>query len=139
MTERKPPGSTWESWTERLIREAELRGEFKNLRSAGQPLPDVDEPYDNAWWLRKKLRDENLSALPPTLQIRREAEHALKKIRTLRSEDEVRKIIDALNQKIRELNAKPSPGPPSTMAPFDVDRVVDTWRRHTDARDDAPG
>ncbi len=129
MTERKPIGSSWESWTERLIREAESRGEFDDLSGAGQPIPDLDEPYDDAWWLRRKLRDEKVSALPPTLRIRREAERTLQTIRAMRSENDVREAIERLNAKIRDVNAKPSPGPPSTMSPFDVDRVIERWRR----------
>jgi hypothetical protein len=138
VTERKPPGSSWESWTEKLIREAETRGEFENLSSSGQPIPDLDEPYESGWWIRKKLRDEKLSALPPTLQIRREAERTLEKIRAMSSEDAVRDAMEALNAKIRELNAHPSSGPPSTMAPFDVERVVAAWRRTRDRDQEGP-
>ena len=32
MTERKPPGVSWESWIDRQIREAEERGAFADPR-----------------------------------------------------------------------------------------------------------
>lgn len=32
MSERKPPGLSWESWIDKQIREAEERGAFANLR-----------------------------------------------------------------------------------------------------------
>ncbi|MGE0433012.1 MAG: DUF1992 domain-containing protein, partial [Planctomycetota bacterium] len=31
MVDRKPTGMQWESWIDRLIREADERGEFDNL------------------------------------------------------------------------------------------------------------
>ena len=33
MTERKPPGVTFETWTDKLVRLAIERGEFDNLSS----------------------------------------------------------------------------------------------------------
>ncbi len=54
--DRKPPKVAWESWVERKIRESMERGEFDNLPGQGQPLPDLARPYDELWWLRKKLR-----------------------------------------------------------------------------------
>src|SRR5262245_22253312 len=61
MTERKPAGVSWESWVERQIREAMERGEFDDLPGVGQPLPNIDQPYDPMWWLKEKLRRENVS------------------------------------------------------------------------------
>ncbi len=40
MTGRKPPGVSWESWTERKIREGIERGEFDGLPGAGKPPRD---------------------------------------------------------------------------------------------------
>jgi len=40
---------------ERRISEAMERGEFDNLPGAGRPLADLDEPYDEWWWVRKWL------------------------------------------------------------------------------------
>src|SRR5436190_23946076 len=67
MTEKKPPKVSWESWIERKIRESMEAGEFDNLPGSGEPIPDLARPYDELWWLRKKLRDEQLSIDPPTL------------------------------------------------------------------------
>jgi len=43
MTERKPPGVSWESWFEEQIRQAQEGGAFENLPGAGKPLPDLEE------------------------------------------------------------------------------------------------
>ena len=66
----------WESPVERAIREAQERGEFDDLPGAGKPLPDLGDPDDPLWWLRRKAEREQLDlslALPTALQLRKEA------------------------------------------------------------------
>ena len=76
MAEKKPPGVSWESWVERQIRDSMERGEFDNLPGAGKPLPTI-ALTDEAWWIREKLRHENVSYLPPTLAIRKELDNTM--------------------------------------------------------------
>ncbi len=71
MTQRKPTGLGWESWIDRQIREAEERGEFDDLPGAGEPLPGLDKPFDELWWVKDKLRREGLTYMPPSLAVRR--------------------------------------------------------------------
>lgn len=129
MTERKPPGVNWESWIDRVIREGRDRGEFDNLPGAGRPLPDLDKPRDEMWWVKQLLRRENVAFTPPTLAIRKELEDAMELIAQQGSEDEVRSIIAAINTRIREVNSSPSSGPPSSVMPLDVDETVRKWRQ----------
>jgi hypothetical protein len=128
MTERKPPGVSFGTWVERQIREATERGEFDNLPGAGKPIADLDKPHDELWWVKQKLRRENLSYLPATLALRKEAEDALAAASKARSEAQVRRILAAVNRKILEGNWKAASGPPLNLMPFDVERVVRTWR-----------
>src|SRR5262249_3341711 len=58
MTERKPPGTSWESFIERQIREAQEAGAFENLPGQGKPIPDVGVEYDPDWWAKKLLQRE---------------------------------------------------------------------------------
>ncbi len=129
MTERKPPGLEFETWVERQIREAAERGEFDNLPGAGEPFTDLHQPYDDLWWIKEKLRRENLSYLPPTLALRKEASDALAAASRATSEAEVRRIVTGINDKIREAIRKPLSGPPLDLAPFDVERIVADWRQ----------
>jgi hypothetical protein len=132
MSERKPPGVSFESWVEKQIREATERGEFADLPGAGKPLPGLEEPYDELWWVKRKMRREGLSYLPPTLALRKEAEDALVAASQARSEREVRLIVGDINDKIVEATRRPLDGPPLTLVPFDVERVVREWReRHS--------
>jgi hypothetical protein len=128
MTERKPPGIGFQTWVERQIREAIERGEFDNLPGAGKPIPDLDKPHDELWWVKDKLRREHLAYLPPTLALRKEAEDARAAALAARSERQVRRILAAINRKIAEGNRTAASGPPLNLTPFDVDRVVGDWR-----------
>ena len=128
MTERKPPGIGFGTWVERQIREATERGEFDNLPGAGKPIADLDKPHDELWWIKQKLRREQLSYLPPTIALRKEAEEALLEASRAGSEDQVRRIVADINRKIVEGNRKAASGPPLNLMPFDVERVVRDWR-----------
>ena len=128
MTERKPPGVGFETWVERQLREAAERGAFDDLPGAGKPIPDLDKPHDELWWVKQKLRRENFSYLPPTIALRRQAEEALEAAAQAGSEDEVRRIVAGINARIIEGNRKAASGPPLNLAPFDVERVVGGWR-----------
>jgi hypothetical protein len=130
MTAREPSAEGFGMWVERLIREAADRGELDNLAGAGKPIPDLDQPYDEAWWIKRKLRQENLSYLPPTLALRKEAEDALAAVARARSERQVRRIVEDINHKILEANRKAASGPPLNLMPFDVERLLKTWRDH---------
>ena len=136
MTERKPPGVGFETWVERQLREAAERGAFDDLPGAGKPIPDLDKPHDELWWVRQKLRRENCSYLPPTIVLRRQAEEALEVAAQAGSEDEVRRIVAGINARIIEGNRKAASGPPLNLTPFDVERVVRGWR---DRRGSAEG
>jgi hypothetical protein len=128
MTRRKPAGARWESWIDHQIREAEERGEFDDLPGAGKPIPDLDKPFDEMWWVKDKLRREGLSYMSPTVALRKEAHDALVAASRASSEAEVRKIISAINEKIREAHRRAIAGPPLMLVPYDVERVVREWR-----------
>lgn len=128
MTQRKPPGMGFESWIDRQIREAQERGEFDDLPSAGKPLPGAGEPLEEDWWLKKKVREEEGSAgLPPSLVLRRQAEIAKARALAARTGDEARAIIEEMNAKILDALRKPLSGPPLNLMPFDVEQVVREW------------
>jgi hypothetical protein len=128
VTDRKPPGVGFGTWVERQIRVATERGAFDVLPGAGKPIADLDEPHDELWWVRRKLRQEQLSYLPPTLALRKAAEDALLEASRAPSEEQVRRIVADINARILEGNRKAASGPPPNLVPFDVERVVRTWR-----------
>lgn len=135
MTERKPPGVPFESWVDKQIHDAQERGDFDRLPGAGKPLPnDLESPYDELWWVKRKMAREGLSVLPPGLALRKEAEDALTAAYAAPTERIVRKIITHVNVKIRDMLLKPPPGPPLGRKPYDVEEVVREWRARREGR-----
>ncbi len=123
----KKPGETHDRYVDRIIREAQEQGEFERLRGAGKPLP-LTGVLEEAWWIKEKLRREKLSDLPDALAIRLEAERALAEVARLSDERLVRARLEELNVRIRKLNRTHVAGPPTTLAPLDVEAVLARWR-----------
>src|SRR5215510_5848473 len=97
MTERKPPGTSWETWIDAQIRVAMEQGAFDNLPGAGKPLPGLDREYDPLWWVKQLAQREKISMLPPSLELARKVETELAAIEKLPDEATVRHRLDALN------------------------------------------
>lgn len=124
---RRKAGESYESYVERLIREAQEDGEFDRL-PRGKPLPLTGGPPPEGWWAKEKLRREKLSDLPDSVAIRREAEIVLAEVARESDERIVRERLAALDRRIRKLNRTHVAGPPTTLAPLDVEAVVERWR-----------
>jgi len=54
---------------ENRIRKAMERGDFDGLPGLGKPIPDLDAPYDELWWIRKWIAREGLE---PVQELRAE-------------------------------------------------------------------
>ncbi|WP_084470097.1 DUF1992 domain-containing protein [Jiangella gansuensis] len=138
MTERKPPGLSFESWIDKQIRDAQERGEFDDLPLTGKPLPSR-RPGDELWWVREKLAREGESTdalLPTPLRLRKEIHRLPETLRDVRSEQAVREIVRELNTRIVEWLRAPS-GPQITVRTVDADAVVEQWRTDTAEADGA--
>ncbi|MBO2451364.1 DUF1992 domain-containing protein [Actinomadura barringtoniae] len=130
MTERKPPGLSFESWIDGQIREAEGRGEFADLPGAGKPLPDAGKPLEENWWIKQKLASEGLAAIPhPTLALRKEIEDALAAAPDAPTEHHVRRLLEPINEKIAVYQRMPPPGPLLGRRQIDIDQVLEDWRQ----------
>lgn len=129
MTERKPPEESWESFTERKIREAQSEGAFANLPGLGKPIPGIDEPDDENRWIREKLRREQLIVLPPILEARLRKERELAALPQMGSEHEVRRRMERVNEEIRKAHYSHVAGPSEGVLPVDVEAALCEWRR----------
>jgi Domain of unknown function (DUF1992) len=129
MTERKPPGTSWETWIDAQIRVAREQGAFDNLAGAGKPLPNLGQEYDPDWWVKQLIQREQISILPPSLKQLRKVETELAAIEKLHDEATVRRRVAALNVEIAKVNATALEGPPTRLGTLNVDKVVAKWRR----------
>jgi hypothetical protein len=118
---------SWHVLAEERIRDAQAAGQFDNLPGFGKPLPGIDEPYDEHWWIRDKLKREQLSLLPPALAIRLDVEKTLRGLASLTRESEVRSAIAALNTRIEKSSFATAWGPPVDVLPLDADSLVEAW------------
>ena len=128
MSPRKPPGVSWESFVEQQIRRAREESAFDDLPGAGEPLPNLEDAADPLWWAKSLVVRERVSVLPPALEIRRTAERVMAEIAVLGREEVVRERLEALDAEIRRLNARVGEGPPTNLAPLDVEAILRTWR-----------
>src|SRR5262245_55241106 len=121
MTERKPPGTSWETWIDAQIRVAKEQGVFDNLPGAGKPLPSLGQEHDPDWWVKQLVQREQISALPPSLELLRKVEKELAAIELLHDEAAVRRRVAALNVEIARVNATVMEGPPTRLGTLDVE------------------
>lgn len=119
----------WESAVEQQIRDGIARGEFADLPGRGKPLDSLDADHDEDWWLKAKLRAERLSYLPPTIRIRKELEEAREAMAAASTESVIRRLVDDINVKIRDINRRGAEGPPSTVMVLDPEAEVARWRQ----------
>lgn len=128
MTQRKPPGTSFESWIDRQIEDARERGAFEHLPGHGEPLANLGEADDPLWWAKQLVRREGLSVLPASLEVRRLVERLWESLPKLRSERQVREALNAVNASIRKANRSAWQGPPTTQAPLDEEEMLARWR-----------
>ena len=122
---------------ERLIREAQERGEFDNLAGAGKPLRNLTGSGARDWVTGWVQREDLSGVLPPELALRKEAEQIVDTVSELRTEEQVRAAVEELNRRIREMRLRPpsghNRGPESFLRTVSADRVVNEWRERRQA------
>jgi len=139
VTERRPPGTSFESWIDRQIREATERGEFDNLPGTGKPIPGQGQPDDELWWVKDFMRREGLpteTLLPTSLRLRKDVERLPETVARLHSEKAVLAAVAELNARIRSWLLAPSE-PLVHLAPVDADEVLAQWRAARETRSPA--
>lgn len=132
MTQRKPPQLSFETWIDHQIRDAEQRGLFEQLPGAGKPQANLAEAEDPMWWAKQLLRREDVSILPPAIEVRVRAHKLREVLADFPSERALREAAEALNADIRRVNRMASEGPPTSQAPLDVEELVAAWRAARD-------
>ena len=133
MTQRKPPGMSFETWVDQQITQAQARGEFDGLAGAGKPLPKWS-PDEGAYeWVVAKARTENLDVfgmLPPGLALRKEREDLPRRAAALPSEAAVRALGEDFNERVQAFWRRPQESRWSPVPGLaDVDELVTAWVR----------
>jgi hypothetical protein len=130
MTERKPPGMSFETWVDSQISRGIARGDFDDLPGAGKPLPPREDSMVE--WVIAKAREENLDVfgmLPPGLALRKEKEDLPRRAAALPSEAAVRALVEDFNDRVRLFWRRPQDPPVVVVGLADADAVLTEWRR----------
>lgn len=128
---RKPHDISFDTWIEHQIRAAEERGLFEQLPGAGKPQAKLAEVEDPLWWAKQLLKREDVSILPPAMEMRVRAHKLREVLADFPSERALREAAEALNAEIRRVNRLASEGPPTSQALLDVEDLVAEWRAAT--------
>jgi hypothetical protein len=122
------------TWVDLQIRQAMARGEFDDLPGAGKPIADLGTQHDPDWWLKRMVKREQVSVLPPSLQLRKEDAELDERLDKLSVESEVRREVEEFNARVLRARYTPVDGPPLITQPRDVDATVAAWRERRNAR-----
>lgn len=142
MTERKPPGVSYETWVDRQITQAQERGDFTALPGAGRPLRNLDREETAYDWALAKARREGVDTaamLPPGLRLRRERDELPDRAALLRTEAEVRALAEDYNARVEAFWRRPAESRWAAVPGLaDVEALVEGWRRDRPPPDPAP-
>ena len=78
--------------------------------------------------MKQLIRREQISMLPPALELQRRVEKQLAAIEKMADEAAVRREIAALNADIAKVNATVVEGPSTRLGVLDEDQIVAGWR-----------
>ena len=111
-----------------MMRDAEAEGAFEGLAGRGRPIEGIDRPYDENWWIKRKLEQEKVSAVPEAIRLRREVDARVKRLPECGLEEALRIEVREINALIQRANAAPAPmGGLAVLAPLDADAMVEVW------------
>ena len=134
MTERKPPGMSFQTWVDSQITASIDRGDFADLSGAGEPLRDLGREQTAYDWALAKARREGVDTaamLPPGLALRRERDHLPARAALLASEAEVRALAEDYNARVEACWRRPQESRWSPLPGLaDVEALVTGWREN---------
>jgi hypothetical protein len=116
---------------EEQIRAAQERGAFDNLPGAGKPLR-ITDAGDPDWFVKSLIRREKIdpsTLVHPTIALRREAEGFPASLADLRTEQQVRAVLEDFNERVKAEWRRPQVGPslPVIARPVKIEPLVARW------------
>jgi DnaJ-like protein len=132
MTERKPPGMSFETWVDSQITRAQERGAFSGLSAAGKPLTRRDREQTSYEWALEWARRENGGVvdgmLPPGMALRREREELPGVVQRQPSEAAVRALVEDFDARVAAFWRRPQFTPDVVPGMADLDALLEHWR-----------
>ena len=103
-------------------------GQFDDLPGLGQPIPGLDEGWDETRWVREKLKAEDLRAMPPAWAIRQWAREESAKLLEIDDEGVLRERVEAFNAELVSRMRNVLWGPPVDVARIDAETIIASRR-----------
>jgi hypothetical protein len=128
MSGRKPFEITWNSWIDRQIEESRKKGEFDNLSGRGQSLAQLASTYDENWWIKNKMQEEDYNLTPPTIKMRKKTEEWLAQFHKISHVDVMKFQAKQLNLEITEAN-QTSLGPMLPQSLLNIEQLCLDWKK----------
>jgi hypothetical protein len=122
------------TWVDLQIQRAIERGEFDNLPGAGKPIEDLGTEHDPDWWIKRLIKREQISVLPPSLRLRKEDAELDDLLDRHTAEAQVRREVEEFNARVMKARYTPTDGPPLITQPRDVEATVAAWRERRESR-----
>jgi Domain of unknown function (DUF1992) len=133
MTERKPPGMSFETWVDSQISRSIARGDFDQLPGAGKPIKGIEREETAYDWAVAKARREGVDTaamLPPGLALMRERDELPDRAARLDSAAQVRALVEDYNARVEAFWRRPQESRWSPVPRLaDVEAVVAGWER----------
>ncbi|HEV7282560.1 MAG TPA: DnaJ family domain-containing protein [Pirellulaceae bacterium] len=126
--------NAWDPSIDLKISQAQRAGHFDDLPGLGQPIPDLDEGWDETRWLREKLKAEDLRVMPPAWAIRAWARQEAANLLAIDDEGVLRQRIEAFNAELLKRMRGALWGPPVDVAPIDAETLIAKRRESRAAR-----
>ena len=115
-------------WVDLQIQQAIARGEFDDLPGAGKPIEGLDRD-DPDWWLKRLIERERITGvLPEALQLRKDDLELDATLDRETSENLVRDLLAAFNQRVVNARRQLQGGPPVITPTRDIESEVAAWR-----------
>ncbi|WP_460793770.1 DnaJ family domain-containing protein [Nocardioides pacificus] len=121
-------------WVELQIQQAMERGDFDDLPGYGKPIKGLGAQHDPDWWLKRLVEREQISVLPPALQIRKDDAELDARLDRITTAAEVRREVEDFNARVRSARIQPLGGPPMITKEREVEAEVDAWATRREAR-----
>ncbi|MDQ1131233.1 DUF1992 domain-containing protein [Microbacterium sp. SORGH_AS_0888] len=132
---RRPTARDRAMYVETVIQQAIRRGDFDDLPGSGKPIEGLGDHHDPDWWIRRKIRNEQLTGLgPPALMLRVEHAEFAERTDAFSREADVREYVEDFNRRVVEARRQLLGGPPVVTPTHDVGAEVAAWRERRTAR-----
>ncbi|MGI9614880.1 MAG: DnaJ family domain-containing protein [Acidimicrobiales bacterium] len=115
--------NVFESIADRRIQAAREAGLFNDLPGAGKPIPDLGRERPPGWWGARVVRRER--SIARAEQLERDVRAAMPGLWRLDTEEEVRALVDELNEHVDGYNQLTTW---ERRARLDRDGIAAQWR-----------